>query len=107
MTSEQQPLTSEIEPAPPSLGVRVRRALGVPVRLLGALFVPDRMMPRVVGEERSTAAFITIVAFALGAAWVVGQRIDVAAEVLAREDQAQKAMGVEAERKSERDLAED
>jgi len=102
-----QPLSPEIEPPPPSVMARARQALAVPVRLLGVLFVPDRTMPRVVGEQRRAAAFITITLLSLLAALVVGQRIDVSRQVLDEADRAKMMMGADAPTKSERELAED
>jgi hypothetical protein len=106
MTMEQ-PLSPEIEPAPPSFVTRLRQALAVPARLLGVLFIPDRMMPRVVGEQRRAAAFLTVTAFALLAALVVGQRIDVSRQVLEENDKERAMMGSDAPTKSDREIAED
>jgi len=106
-TEQQQTLSPEIEPPPPTLGERIRRVLAVPARLLGALFIPDRMMPRVVGEERSTAAFLAVVLFALGAAFVVGQRVDVSRQVLMQEDMNRQMMGPDAPMRSDRELIEE
>src|SRR5262249_53153459 len=86
---------------------RVKQALAVPVRLLGALFVPDRVMPRVIGEERSSAAYVTIVLLALFAAFVVGQRVDVSRDVYRQEGMARHMMGADAPQKSDREIAEE
>jgi hypothetical protein len=89
-----------------SLSERVMRALLVPVRLAGALILPDRTMPRVVARERGTAALLTVMLFAGIAAFVVGSRLDPTAAVLAQETQMMQMQGKDAEPRSDRDIAE-
>jgi hypothetical protein len=104
---DEHPLTSELDSAPVSVWARVRQVLAVPGRLLGVLFIPDRMMPRVVGEERSFAAISAIVLCALLSAFVVGQRLDVTQAVLAREAKpAVSPDGAVQQPKSDREIGE-
>jgi hypothetical protein len=108
MTSApQQTLSPEIEPPLPSFATRLRRHLLAPVRLVGALFVPDRALPQAVAAERSGAAFLVIILAALVAAWVTGSRIDLGPTVLAEEDAARLKNDPDTPSRSDRELGEE
>lgn len=102
MTSEPQ-LTPELDAPTETLETRVRRLLAVPLRLVAAVFHPDRGMERAVKSERSFAPVFVLLACALFSAWVVGSRIDVTSTILAEEAQASMGGG---ELRSDRDIAE-
>ncbi|HKA91764.1 MAG TPA: YIP1 family protein [Haliangiales bacterium] len=65
----------EVE-GPPSFGQRLRRIAAIPVRMLGALLLPDRTMPGVVADARFAAPLLFVVACGLFSAWMVGRRLD-------------------------------
>jgi len=65
----------EVE-GPPSFGQKLRRALLIPVRILGVLFLPDRAMPQAVQEKRYAAPLLFVICAGLFAGWAVGQRLD-------------------------------
>ncbi len=65
----------EVE-GPPSFGQRLRRIAAVPGRMLGALLLPDRTMPKVVAEGRFAAPLLFVMACGLLSAWTIGQRLD-------------------------------
>lgn len=96
----------EPEGASISIATRLRRALEVPFEMLGALFVPDRFMPRLVFVERATAAVLVVVLAAGFSAWVVGTRIDMTRPVYEQEVMMMRDAGPEAEARSDRDIDE-
>ncbi len=108
MTAEPQLTRSVDDPegASISIATRLRRAISVPGRMVAALFVPDRFMPRVVFGERSTAAVLTIMLCAGLSAFVLGSRIDMTRPVLQQEAQMMKMMGPDAEPRSDRAIQE-
>jgi hypothetical protein len=65
----------EVE-GPPSFGQKLKQALLVPGRILGALFLPDRTMPQVVAEKRYAAPILFVICAGLFAGWAIGQRLD-------------------------------
>jgi hypothetical protein len=69
--------------APASFAERVRAAVAVPARLLGALFLPDRWLPPQVGAQRYGAALVAIIICGLLGAGAVALRLDVTSDVLA------------------------
>jgi Yip1-like protein len=107
MSVEPQPLSPEIEPPPPTLAERVRQVLAIPARLLGALFLPDRLMPRIVAREKSGAAVLVVLLSCGLAAFAVGARVNVAPQVLAKIDAELKMAGADAQQKSDREVADD
>jgi hypothetical protein len=60
----------------PSLGQRLRRIVAVPGRMLGALVLPDRTMPKVVADGRFAAPLLFVILAGLLSAWTIGQRLD-------------------------------
>jgi hypothetical protein len=106
-TDPPHTLSPELEPPLPSFATRARQLFAPLVRLVGALFVPDRALPRVVAAERSGAAFLAIVLCGLASAWVVGSRIDLAPKVLAEEDLARQKNDPDVPSRSDRELAEE
>jgi Yip1 domain len=68
---------------PVGLGERVRRALAVPGRLLEALLLPDRGIPRQVTAARYGAPLVAVFLCGLIGAAAVGSRLDVSTDVLA------------------------
>jgi hypothetical protein len=86
---------------------RVMRILMAPVRLVGALVLPDRTMPRVVARERGTGALLVLMLCAGVSAVVIGQRVDPTSAVLAEETQMLQMQGEGAEPRSDRDIAEE
>jgi hypothetical protein len=100
-------LSPELDPGPPTWGARVRALLAVPGRLLGALLIPDRVMPAVVARQRSGAPLLVLVLCGLTASAVIGLRVDTTASVLNDEIQMQKHMGPDFEPRSDRELNEE
>jgi hypothetical protein len=83
-------------------GVRPRDLALAPLRILGALFLPDRTLPGAVAAGRYAAPLIAVMLCAAVAAWSVGVRLD------SRQDVAQRANAVAGteEAMSDRDVAE-
>src|SRR5262249_21212361 len=71
--------TDAAEPVRPS---RLRLIVQAPLRWLGILFVPDRVLPRVVGEGTYAGPMLVATMAALLAALTVGGRVDLSAKVL-------------------------
>jgi hypothetical protein len=65
----------EVE-GPPSFGQRLRQVAAIPGRMLGALVLPDRTMPKVVADGRFAAPFLFVMLCGLFSAWTIGQRLD-------------------------------
>lgn len=80
-----QPAPVELDEEPaPSLAARAREIVAVPARLLGALLLPDRVLPRQVDHERYGSALLATMIAALLAAGAIALRYDVTASVLER-----------------------
>lgn len=111
MLSTEPQLTRSIdEPdaATYSWGERMMRILSAPVQLLGALFVPDRFMPRIVAREKGAVALLAVVLCAGLSAFVIGQRVDTTAAVLAEETQMLQMGGENAaEPRTDREISEE
>jgi len=105
MTNEQ-PLSPELDSGTVPLGTRLRSILAVPARLIGALIVPDRVMPTMVKDRRAWAPFLAILLCGLTSAYVIGSRIDVSSKIMQDEAMAQKKMGADYEAKSDREMRE-
>jgi hypothetical protein len=67
----------------PTFGAKMRAIAAVPVRLVGALLMPDRWLGPQVVAGRYGAALITVVVCALLQAAAVGLRLDVAPDIMA------------------------
>jgi len=105
--STDQALTPELDSGTIPLGARIRRILAAPARLIGVLVVPDRVMPKLVREERSVAAIVALILCGLFSAWVIGKRIDMTAAVFQQDLAAQKKAAADYEVKSDRELGEE
>jgi hypothetical protein len=90
-----------------SLRERVLRLLRAPLWLVGALVIPDRIIPRAVGRERGGLALAAIVLCAGLAALSIGSRLDPTAAVLAQETMMLQAQGSDAEPRSDREISEE
>jgi hypothetical protein len=75
---------AEEEEELPSILDRIRAALASPLRVIAALVMPDRWVPRQVSAQRYGAAFAVVIVCGLVQAGAVGWRLDVAPDVLAR-----------------------
>lgn len=108
MSQEPQLTRSVDDPdAPSSFGTRVMNALAVPGRMLLALVIPDRGMPRVVARERGGAALLTVMLCAGLAAYVMATRVDTTSTVLQGETMRMQMQGAQAEARSDRELKEE
>src|SRR5688500_6080220 len=93
-----------------SIATRIRRALAVPGRMIAALFVRDRTMPRAVAAEKSAAPLVAAILCAGLCAFVIGSRLDLTRTVLDREVMKANVVakeGGEVEEKSDREIAEE
>lgn len=109
MSQEPQLTRSVDDPdAPRSFGTRVKRALAVPGRLLGAMFLPDGGMPHVVGRERGGAAVLAVMLCMAIAAAVLALRVDTTSTVMQQETMRIQMQGAQqAEARSDRELQEE
>lgn len=69
---------------PAGLGERVLRVLAVPGRLLEALLLPDRGIPRQVSAGRYGAALLAVIICGLVGAAAIGARLDVSTDILSQ-----------------------
>jgi hypothetical protein len=67
---------AEHESHEPSTGERLRALAAIPVRLLGALFFPDRVVPKEVRAGRYGAPLLCIMLCGAFHAWAVSSRLD-------------------------------
>jgi hypothetical protein len=75
---------------PVGLGERLRRIVAVPGRLLGALFLPDKVIPQQVNAQRYGAALLAVILCGLLGQAAIGARLDVSTDIL---QQAAQDMG--------------
>ncbi len=74
----------DLDDAPQGFGEKLRRALAVPSRLLGALFLPDRWIPREVTVARFGPAILAVIICGLISAAAIGVRLDVSTDILSQ-----------------------
>jgi hypothetical protein len=98
--SRDAALPDELEP--PSPLDRARDLALAPLRVVGALLLPDRYAPRAVALGRYAAPLLAVILAALATAWAIGSRLDPTQMIAA---QANAVAGTEGAM-SDRDVAE-